>query len=298
MVKAQNNPDYFSKELSFTTENDAYLFQKKDAYYTNGVFFALSKASEKNGRKRVTSYELGQMIFTPVSRANTTPSNIDRPFCGYLFIKVSQTQFQKNDAVVKYKASVGEVGQASLGEGLQNSYHRLFHYMRFTGWQYQVQNAIGLDMGISYAQTVLEDSSWIKFVPQAQANLGTTFTNASLGIYTCLGSFEKNSNSALWNARVQTREGESRRNFELFLYWYPQVILQGYNATVEGGLLNKGTGAVLAESERWMFQQSIGLCYAKGRWTTRASWVYQSKEAVTQLRSQQYGSALVSYRLH
>ena len=289
----------FAREFSFTTENDAYLFQRKDAYYTNGFFFALRKAKEKKGKKVLEAFELGQKIYTPLTRKIVEPSEIDRPYCGYLFVQFSHTSFITNRSVLQYTASIGQVGTASFGEDVQNSYHKLLGYSRFNGWIYQVQDATALDLGISYAHTVYEDSSWIKLMPVVQANLGATFANASLGTYLCLGSFEGNRNSALWNARAQTKATATRKKQELFLYWYPQMTFQGYNATVEGGLFNKGNGgAALRQTERWMFQQSWGICYAAGRWTTKAALVYQSKETVTQTRPQQYGSVLVSYCMH
>jgi hypothetical protein len=298
-AKAQNrHPEVFGKELSFTTENDAYLLQKRDAYYTNGLFFSLSKAGEKKGDKLIRSYQVGQMIFTPLSKKTLTPSDIDRPYCGLLFIKYAETRFHKNGSLFQYSGTLSELGPSSGGEGLQNGYHRLLGYTRFTGWQYQVRNAVGLDVGASYAQTILEDSSWIKLVPQAQLNLGTDFTNAGLGLYIVIGSFKKNSHSELWNARADRGTEAKHRKSELFLYWYPQVVYQGYNGTVEGGLLSKGKGAVLGSSEKWIFRQSIGVCYAAGRWSTRAAWVYQTREAVNQISDHQYGSFTLSYRLH
>ena len=239
------------------------------------------------------------MIFTPLIRKIVLPTEIDRPYCGYLSFQFNQTQFIKNRSVWQYRAGLGELGKASYGESVQNSYHKLLGYSQFNGWQYQVEDAFGVDLGVSYARTVYEDSSWLKIMPVAEANLGLTFTNAKLGSYFCLGSFEKNSNSALWNARVQTKSAYSSQKPELFFYWYPQWILQGYNATVQGGLLAKGIGsAMLRDPERWMFQQSFGVCYAKERFTANISLVYQSKETVTQTRAQQYGSVRVSYRMH
>jgi len=294
----EQKPHFFSKELSFANENDAYLFQKKDAYYTNGIFFKLNTASKKEGNKIIRSFEIGQMIYTPLIRKTTGPADIDRPYCGYLYTKYNRSAFFTNNGLLQYSASLGMVGGASLGEDVQNSYHKLLGYSRFSGWQYQVQNSLGIDMGISYARTVLEDSSWIKWVPVVQMNLGSTFTNAKLGAYLCMGSFENNRNSALWNARVQSKETTSLRKYELFAYWYPQLIFQAYNATVEGGLFSKGNGAVLGETERWMLQQNWGICYAQGRWTTKLEFVYQSREAVAQKDPHGYGSMQLSYRFH
>ena len=298
-VQAQQKKlECFTKEWSFTNDNDAYLFQEKDAYYTNGFFLKLTTAGKEEGNKITRSYEIGQMIYTPLLRKTTGPSDIDRPYCGYLFLKYHQSQFLKNDGLLQLTASLGMLGSASYGEDVQNGYHTLLKYARFGGWQYQVQNAVGIDIGIEYARTVIEDSLWIKLVPVAQMNLGTTFTNAKLGAYLCIGRFEKNNNSALWNARVQNKATYIRRKYELFVYWYPQCIFQGYNATVEGGLFSKGSGAVLGKTAPWMFQQNLGVCYAQGRWTTKLELVYQSREAVAQINTHQYGSMELGYRFH
>jgi hypothetical protein len=69
------------------------------------------------------------------------------------------------------------------------------------------------------------------------------------------------------------KQVDTRKNHELFFYWHPQMIVQGYNATVQGGLFSKGSGAVLKDIEPWMFQQNWGICYAEGRWTTQLALV-------------------------
>lgn len=290
--------DHYRKEITFTNDNDAYLFNKYDAFYTNGLFLKFSVAGEKRGHKVIRSYELGQMIYTPLIRKIYFPDDIDRPFCGYLFTKYTTRTFLPGQAMLQYSATLGIVGPASLGEAMQNAYHRIFGYSQFTGWQYQVRNELGVDLGIGYARTVWDNNSWLKLVPSGHLSLGSTFTNAKAGIYTILGAFEKNDNSVMWQAGINRNPVKTRRKYELFLYWYPQLIYQRYNATVEGGLFNKEAGAQLADITPWMYQQNLGLCYASGRWTTRLEIIYQSKEAELQKRSQQYVSLQAGYRMH
>ncbi len=173
----------------------------------------------------------------------------------------------------------------------------MFDYGRFSGWKYQVQTAAGVDLAASYAHTIFEEPSFIKFIPVAEARLGTSFTNARLGMYTCLGSFAPNANSALWGARVEKEKKEEKS--ELFVYWYPQLILQGYNATVEGGLFSKSdSSAALGITKRWVFEQALGVCYAAGRYTTKLAFIYQTREAVAQKNDQRYVSVQVGYRIH
>jgi len=100
-VFAQSGRDLYNKELSFTTENDAYLLRKADAYYTNGFFVKETRALESKGRKLIRSFEFGQMIYTPLKEAYTSAKDIDRPYCGYLFVKLDQAFFPDAGTVVQ-----------------------------------------------------------------------------------------------------------------------------------------------------------------------------------------------------
>ncbi|SJZ64227.1 lipid A deacylase LpxR family protein [Sediminibacterium ginsengisoli] len=288
---------FFNKELSFVNDNDAYLLQYKDAYYTNGLFFRYAAASGTEDKKKIRALELGQMIYTPLERNTLAEVDIDRPYSGYLYLKYLQTTFRpKEDAILQWSAAAGMIGESSLGEEVQNGYHQLFRYSRFKGWRYQVRNDIALDGSVLYARTLPLRSDWFKMVPAAQGNIGTTFLNARLGTYLCVGAFERNDRSALFASRIGKNTASLQRKAELFFYTYPHLVLQGYNATIQGGLLHKGTGAVLGDIRTLMFEQNTGVCYAQGRWTLRLEYVYQTREARLQQTDQQYGSIQFAYR--
>ena len=287
----------FTKELFFKTENDAYLFNLNDAYYTNGFMLNYNYAQEKKGIKKINSFELGQKIFTPLIRETKMPSDIDRAYCGYLYLKYAQTRFIKKDALLQFSGSLGIVGPSSWGEGLQNTYHGWLKFSKFTGWKYQIENSLSIDIGATYA-TTLAEAKGIKIVPVVQVNLGTTYTNSSVGAMIVCGAFEKNGESALWNARISTKEKTQKGKHEFFGYWYPQVIAQAYNATIQGGVFSKGSMEVTQQSSALMYQQALGVCYAAGRFTGKVEYIYQSKETPTQTKSQRYGSFQISYRIH
>ncbi len=295
----QKNRSFFTKELYFVNDNDAYLFQYRDAYYTNGIFIRYNFAGEHKKRKMIRSFELGQMIYTPLLRRANGPQDIDRPYCGYLYLRYGETRFLPRDGVMQWSATVGTIGSASLGEQVQNGYHQLFHYSRFGGWHYQLQEPLTLDASLTYAKTLINIPSFMKLMPIGQLNLGSVFTNARVGAYLCIGAFETNKTSALWNARIGAGSQYNRRKYELFVYGYPQVLFQGYNATVQGGLFfGNEENAVLRKTASLMFQQNTGLCYANNRWTTRVEVVYQSKEATTQQKPQIYASLQLGYRVY
>ncbi|MBR2648677.1 MAG: lipid A deacylase LpxR family protein [Sediminibacterium sp.] len=295
-LQSQDSTSVYSKEISFKTENDAYLFQLKDAYYTNGFFLNYQWTPKGAKQKIIQGVELSQQIFTPLNRTAQVPEGIDRPYCGYLYAQYHNTRFS-NKAIVRFTGTLGVIGKASGGEWMQNWYHDLLGFSKFKGWQYQISNAVGVNAGVTYAYT-LYDKNRLKIIPHITANLGTIYTNAKLGGTLVLGLFEKNENSALWNARIDNKKVVRNRNHELFFYWQPFFMAQTYNATILGGLGTKSTTQVTAAIAPIMFQQAWGLCYAQARWTTRLELVYQSKETPSQTNPQRYGVIQLCYRMH
>lgn len=285
------------KELSFTSENDAFLLQIKDAYYTNGIFLNYRIADTQRLHKKIHSFELGQKIFTPVSKKAETVNEIDRPYCGYLFARYTQINSYKQDALLQWGGSLGVVGNASLGEALQNSYHKLLGFKRFEGWRYQVKNAIGIDLSVSYAKTLFNFQDILKIVPVTEATLGTLFTNARAGAVFCIGTYENNNSSVLFNTRVSSGYASPKKKMELFVYAYPSLLIQAYNASLQGGLFSKANGAVLAQPETLVFEQRWGIAFAKERFSSRLELIYQSKETARQLTAQNYGSLQMGIRM-
>ncbi len=294
---AQDKSTNYSKEFSFKTENDAYLFNLNDAYYTNGFMLSYAFVKDQQGKKKIHSFELGQKIFTPLKRETKNPADIDRAYCGYLYLNYAQTQFLKKDRLIQLNGSLGLVGPTAWGEGLQNTYHGWLGFAKFTGWKYQIENAFGIDIGATYASTIAEKNG-IKLMPVMQVNLGTTYTNAKIGAMIVCGAFEKNAQSALWNARLSTNKEKSERGYEFFGYFYPQIIAQAYNATLQGGVFNNGSMQVTQSPSTFMYQQTLGVCYASGRFTGRIEYIYQSKETLSQTKSHRYGSFQIAYRIH
>jgi hypothetical protein len=227
---------------------------------------------------------------------------LDRPFCGYLFVKYSKDKFLNKSQIFTYKLELGLTGEISLGQSLQESLH---HTLKFSGyfpqWENQIPNSIGLTAGVKYATTIAAEKanqSSFKIVPVAEANAGNFFINAKAGAYFCLGKFEKTENSVLLNARINAAEVKTKRNYELIFYYYPQIFVQGYNATIQGNLFAKELPAIVfvSKPETIMIQNTFGIAYAKKRWTTRVEAVYQTKEAVSQLNNHEYIGLQAAYR--
>jgi len=290
----------YREEFSAITENDSYLLQRNDKYYTNGLFFILRTAAEKGKSKIIHQYELGQMIYTPRLLTAQADDKFDRPFCGYLFAKYTHTGFTEKNQALQWYISAGTIGRTSMADNFQNSLHHLLGLYSVSGWGRQVHEDIAINWGITYIPSFTKghSSSSIKLVPVMQANMGNVFVNAKAGGYLCIGAFEDNSNSVLLNAGIDAHQPGTKRNYELFFYFYPQVIIQGYNATVQGSFLGDNTNSFTSVPTTIMYQQTWGLAYAKNRWVSKVEVVYQTKECTTQLLDQRYASLQLSYRFN
>jgi hypothetical protein len=284
-----------AQQVGFTTENDAYLLQLKDAYYTNGIFLHYGFANQsKKGAKRVHRFVLGQQIFTPLIRNTRTPADIDRPYAGYLFLQYSQSRFKEDKSVLHWSGTLGLIGPASGGADLQNTYHRWLNYAPFLGWRYQINNRLVLNSSVLYAHDIIRAKQF-KWMGWGAAQLGTGFTNAAIGSTLVWGQFNPNQSSQLWQAAVE-QKGQPAKEF--YIYWQPSITLQGYNATISGGTKTAGDSAVTLTPKTLVFQNKIGLAYSAGRWSTQLEYVLQSRETTIQLNRHRYLGIQLQYRIN
>ncbi|MDE3183512.1 MAG: lipid A deacylase LpxR family protein [Bacteroidota bacterium] len=298
-----NHPNTFSKQLSVLTENDYYLFQGKDGYYTNGLVFTYSlvhHAKKSTIIKQVNTFELGQKLFTGYSRKIYNVSEIDRPVTGYLYAKFSQSDFVSHNQLWQWGASLGVIGKASLGEGMQDAFHRLIHVnVNYWGWvwDYQLKSEPGINVHGRYAIGLL-NNSFLQLTPVSQATLGTGFTNISQGMLIQLGKFNPLHQSAYWNGSLQYKEDKSPLRPELFFYYYPCLMYQIYNATVQGGMFRKDKGPITSPVEPFLVSQQVGAMATYKRFTLRLATTFEGKEATSQRFTHAYGSIYGSYRFN
>lgn len=296
-------------ELKVTSENDNYCLQYHDGYYTNGLFLTFtylparlnSRIQERDKLAKITSsYQAGQMIFTPGSVVPTiTRDLMDRPYTGYLFAEKSMTFFYKKGHVLKMAFSVGTIGPNALGQQAQLFIHETFDLVRPKGWNYQLNNEIGLNLKGQYWYELMPESwrkSWFDVHSTAQVAVGNTFTNASAGLLFQVGRFARTDQSALYDARVERSRTTSRRATELYAFFRPSYQYQFYNATVQGGMFTNNRGSILSPVRRWVYSNDIGLAFAKPRWTFQVVYSFKEREAAIMRDDEQYVGLTMAYR--
>jgi len=299
--KAQINKVY-KNTFTITTDNDAYLFTSKDGYYTNGIFFQFSKAFDKKNLKIIKRIEVGQALYNSRDRLSIIRQleDADRPYCGYLFTKYTREKFINSNQLLGYDIEAGVTGKWSLGEQFQSWYHGNIGVNNFKYWAMQIPNSFGMNVTVKYSTSITSSDKQyqlFKIVPTTEATLGNFFINAKAGAYFCMGVFEKNENSILFNARISSKKESEFLKKEFFVYAYPQLTLQGYNVTLQGNLFNqpKDTTVFTATPKAFVFQQKLGMLYATGRWQGRFEMVFQSQEATTQRNPGSYIRLQIGY---
>ncbi|MEO8819834.1 MAG: lipid A deacylase LpxR family protein [Ginsengibacter sp.] len=295
----------YSQQLSITTENDYYLFQGKDAYYTNGIILNYSRIHHTGNTKfikQIDQYEIGQKLYTAFSRKIYHPEQIDRPIAGYLYAKFSRSDFMINNRLFQWGVSLGTIGKASLGEQMQDGFHKLIHVNPSIWgwiWNYQVRTEPGVNLHALYAKGLVgAKTTFFQLTPVTNVTLGTSFTNISQGIFFQFGKLKLASESAYWNAALEENRADEIKGSELFFYYSPDLKYQLYDATIQGGLFRKDKGPIISTVKPFVFTQQLGALYSFDRYTLRLGVVFETRDASSQRFNHTYGSIQGRYRFH
>jgi len=297
--------NHFRHESLIISDNDNYVLQLRDGYYTNGLMlrFSHAAAAKPGGNrlaKAVHSYELGQHIFNPVRFDSLNIATQDRPFAGYLYGRFSRQLFYKHNAYLQLSGSLGVVGPASGAKQVQRWYHSAIGIYDVQGWSNQVKNEFHVQGSVQYVR-----SFWQKAQQQrrydiatvTEANLGNAFVNAQAGLLLRAGLMEAYQNSAHFNGRVSRKGADAPVHHKEFYYFVqPTLQWQGYNASLQGGMLRSNKGPKTVAIEPWVWQVQTGFKLAQNRWTLGMHYVYRSKQAVGQQRTEKFLSIQIAYR--
>lgn len=294
----------YKNELGLQSDNDSYLGQGSDRYYTNGLFFnfrrALDQQKLKEGMEKKT-YEIsiGQKMFNPYSGDAPDPALQDRPFAGYLYAEGAMNWFYSNESILRTSVQVGTTGKNSLGEAGQKLLHRTLGFYQIEGWDYQIKNELTLNMSAQYTKLlarVADNALELSF--EGYANLGTTFDGAGAGILLRTGSLNQLFNSSYYHATIgNNAKTKARVKREFYLYAKPQLNVVAYDATIEGSLFNNNS-PVTFDQKPVVFAQQVGVNYSSQRFTIDCGAIFKTKEIKSTAIAHQWGSVSMFYRFN
>lgn len=250
-----NDSSYFR----FHYDND--YFTSSDENYTQGYSFelvldAFSKnplniliLNDKNASQQF-GLSLEHIGFTPNNIASPEIQFGDRPFASA--IKLKSFEINTNSELKSRLISaiqLGLIGPGAFGKEMQVGIHEATGNTIPQGWQNQIKNDVVLNYGIVYQKEIYAIENYFSIQYEASANFGTLNTNASASIVAMAGLF----NNPFLNHK--------NRKFQIYIYSKPKMNLVGYDATLEGGLLNRKSPYTIASSniERFVGQHNFGL---------------------------------------
>lgn len=301
---AAANSQTYKNEFGFKSDNDSYLGQGSDRYYTNGLFInfrsALDQQKLKDGlEKKTYEISLGQKMYNPYSGYAPDPARQDRPFAGYLYAEGDMSWFYSNESIIKTTVQLGTTGKNSLAEAGQKLLHRTFGFYETGGWDYQIKNEITLNLAAQYTRLLarIADNA-VEFSFEGYANVGTTFNGAGAGLLFRTGSLNQLFNSAYTNAVIgNNAKTKALVKREIFFYAKPQLNVVAYDATIQGSLFNNDS-PVTFNQKPVVFAQQLGLNYSSERFTIDYGVLFKTKEIKSSARAHQWGSISLFYRFN
>ncbi|MFC3198587.1 lipid A-modifier LpxR family protein [Parapedobacter deserti] len=295
---AQYRPRY---EFSFQNDNDLYLFNKQDQYYTNGIFFSFrrvvdSAGPDMSGANKIWGVTIGQKMYNAYTAHIRYIEEVDRPITAYLFLAANLDQYFPNETFLSFSGEIGTIGQRALGRQFQESIHRILNLYETAGWEYQLENAFGADVSARYGGLLYRNTGdWFDLSGQATATLGLNHTGLSLAPTMRFGRFNPFYQSAYTFSRLQSNKQAAVGN-ELFFYYSPQLNLVGYNATLQGGMFLHNKGPVTQTPARWVLYNQFGVMYANSALTLQFRYIVYSREVPGMFFRHRYGSIGAGYR--
>lgn len=136
------------------------------------------------------TFSIVNQLYTPVDIKETELIEDDRPYAGWTYFHTAMHKSSKN-RLNSVSLKVGTIGPASYGEQIQNGIHTLIGVGLAHGWDNQLNNELGINLGYDYKFRYAPSLAfgWLQsaFVPYFEADLGNISTRASLGISVRVG---------------------------------------------------------------------------------------------------------------
>ena len=301
-----------STEIGIQTDNDSYLLQGSDRYYTDGIFIyyrhALNVDVNSPLANKILGFEAGQKIFNPQSgsiadiNGADQPQLIDRPFAAYLYVGSTLNFLYKNESNLKLSAQIGFVGPDAFGKQVQDFVHDNFGFYHPSGWEYQINNNFQLNLSAEYNRLIAR-TSWIDVSLASYVNLGTGFTGAGAGPLVRLGSFNQLFRSVSTQSTATKSDAIATLHpQEIFFYYKPQFNYVAYDATIQGGLFENHNSQVGQEitldKEPFIFSQQFGVAFSTSRFTFDVAAIFHTKDDKEMVQSHQWGTVTGVYRFN
>jgi lipid A 3-O-deacylase len=252
-----------NKYFRINYEND--FFTASDRDYTQGILvekvhpnFSGFPVMKILWHPRHSELKYGLAIehnaYTPNQIDRYTIQYGDRPFAGVLLLKtfLIATNYQRKQRLT-VSFSSGLLGPGAGGELIQRTIHHWIHYTQPQGWHNQIQNDLILNYQVNGEKEIYQHANHFSISTYGSVRLGTLNDKLSAGFTANLGNFTS----------PFTQSVLLRRSFQWHMYCQLLGNVVGYDATLQGGLLNHSSVYTIADSEinRLTLQNKFGIVF-------------------------------------
>lgn len=253
-IRINYGNDYF-------TATDYYLTQSVQITYTHP---SLGKSPlykilyRSAGSESIYGMAIEHNAYTPVFYERKEVQLNDRPFAGALFLKTFSvaTDINRKQSVAS-SISTGILGPGAGAKQIQVFIHENTNNVLPQGWGNQVRNDIVINYELAYQKQLLAWDNFFLLTADAMGRLGTLSTKANIGFTFMAGYF----NSPFASATLKGRK------IQFYAYDHPEINVIGYDATLQGGLLNTSSVYTIGAGDvsRLVFRNNWGLVARIGR---------------------------------
>jgi lipid A 3-O-deacylase len=225
-------------------DND--FFSATDRYYTQGIILHIinpfvkyspfSYALVKINKNALNYYGLHfeQDVFTPKSIRHEGIFYGERPFTAVFFVSHSLVSINTEKKVLlKTQFDFGIIGPNAKGEEEQKGIHKALDNIQPLGWE----NQLSQDIVINYRAKIekgIYSKKHFELMTSVFGRLGTLYTDAGIGLNARLGIFSPYFN----NLGLENDPTKRKNKFKIYAIAKATARVVGYNATLQGGLIN------------------------------------------------------------
>jgi len=282
----------------FRVNYDNDYFAAQDKNYTQGYSFELlTPALSKNpinkillhlrndSRRAGIAFE--HIGFTPSRYERVEIQNGDRPFAAVAILKffTISTDKESKERIVSH-FSFGIMGPAAKGQEIQTGIHKLTGDRVPLGWRNQIKNDVVVNYRVDYEKELLRRSDNFAVHANASVQLGSLFTNTTLGFNTTFGLLNN------------TYTSVNYKKFMFYGYVQPLVTAVGYDATLQGGIFVDDSVYLIPSSDvvRLVGQVNYGIVLQTKTLYLEYARAFISKEIKT-LGKAAWGGIKIGFRI-
>ncbi len=242
--------DKARKTFIISGGNNIIGLQQKDQYLTNNMSITvvtneIPEAIKKllvTGLDGTTSYSItaAQYMYTPKNLHATEYQKDDRPYAGWLFVRLQSSDRKENHLVIS-GFDVGVMGPASGADKLQILVHKLTGSTPPQGWANQISNQLGVNVFHIRAMNWRKEGKYIDndLTAYGGLTLGNVNTHAQTGFIYRVGYNIPNDMAAMYISPGEMAGSLRRSNFSFYIFTGAETRLIAYDAFLDRGTVQK-----------------------------------------------------------